>query len=55
MEEINLVINALFNWFKQIFVFVYGLHPVFQASFYVPLASLVVYIFFKFLGKDKGI
>lgn len=55
MEDINLFINTLFNWWAMVFDFIGEQHPVVQACFWLPFAFLVVLIFFKFLGKDKGV
>lgn len=55
MVEINLVINAIFNWYSLIFTWIREQHPIVQACFWLPIALLVVLIFFKFIGKDKGV
>lgn len=55
MDDINLTLNTFFNWYKMVFDWIKEQHPIVQACFWLPIALLVVLIFFKFLGKDKGV
>ena len=49
MEDINTFITWLMNSFKRIYDFVTQQHPIVQARVFMPIAVLVVGLFFTFI------
>lgn len=53
MDDFKLIVDTFFSWVIMIYDFFSDQHPIIQAIFFMPMALMVLVIFFAFVGKKK--
>lgn len=53
MDDFKRIVDTFFSWVIMIYNFFSDQHPIIQAIFFMPMALMVLVIFFAFVGKKK--